>query len=89
MKPSIFYRRKRILWTAAVLAVVALSGYAINAVETGSLSAHPGKPSALTGFGPNAFAGPPATMAESSPAKAPGRVTVPPASIRAYEFAVK
>ncbi len=36
MKPSIFYRRKRILWTAAALAVVAISGYTINAVETGA-----------------------------------------------------
>jgi alpha-N-arabinofuranosidase len=53
------------------------------------LTAPPGKTSAPTGFGPNAFAGPPATMAESSLAKAPGSVTVPPASISVYEFAVK
>jgi alpha-N-arabinofuranosidase len=53
------------------------------------LTAPPGKTSTPTGFGPNAFAGPPATMAESSLAKAPGSVTVPPASISVYEFAVK
>jgi len=53
------------------------------------LTVQVGKPSAPTGFGPNPFAGPPATMAESSLAKAPGRVTVPPVSISVYEFAVK
>jgi para-nitrobenzyl esterase len=36
MKLSIFYRRNGIHWTAVVLMVVAISGYAINAVETGS-----------------------------------------------------
>jgi para-nitrobenzyl esterase len=36
MKLSILYRRKRIPWTAAVLMIIALSGYAIHAVETGS-----------------------------------------------------
>jgi para-nitrobenzyl esterase len=36
MKKLICCRRKRILWTAAVLMIVALSAYAINAVETGS-----------------------------------------------------
>jgi para-nitrobenzyl esterase len=36
MKRSIIYRREGIPWTAAVLMIVALSGYAINAVETGS-----------------------------------------------------
>jgi len=40
-------------------------------------------------FGPSAFAGPPATMAESSPSRAPGRVTLPPIIISVYEFAVK
>jgi para-nitrobenzyl esterase len=36
MKLFICCRHKRILWTAAVLIIVALSAYAINAVETGS-----------------------------------------------------
>jgi para-nitrobenzyl esterase len=36
MKLFICCRRKRILWTAVVLIIVALSAYAINAVETGS-----------------------------------------------------
>jgi alpha-N-arabinofuranosidase len=53
------------------------------------LTAPPGKPSAPTGFGPGAFGGPPATMAEGSLPKAPGRVTLPPASISVYEFVVK
>jgi para-nitrobenzyl esterase len=33
---TIFYSGKRALWTAAVLMVIAFSGYAIRAVETGS-----------------------------------------------------
>ena len=53
------------------------------------LTAPPGKPSVPTGFGPGAFAGPPATMAEGSLSQAPGRVTLPPASISVYELAVK
>jgi alpha-N-arabinofuranosidase len=53
------------------------------------LTAPPGKPSAPAGFGPGGFAGPPATMAEGSLPQAPGRVTLPPASISVYEFAVK
>jgi para-nitrobenzyl esterase len=36
MKLSIFFRRKGISWTAAVLMIVALSGHAINAAETES-----------------------------------------------------
>jgi para-nitrobenzyl esterase len=36
MKLLICCRRKRILWTAAVLMIVALSAYVVNAVETGS-----------------------------------------------------
>lgn len=35
------------------------------------------------------FFGPPATMAESSLAEAPSRITLPPASISVYEFQVK
>src|SRR5512136_2829028 len=36
MRLPILYPRKRLSWTAAVLLIVALSGYAIKAVETGS-----------------------------------------------------
>jgi alpha-N-arabinofuranosidase len=53
------------------------------------LTAPPGKPTASMGFGPSAFAGPPATMVESSQSQAPGKATLPPASISVYEFAVK
>jgi hypothetical protein len=53
------------------------------------LTAPPGKSKASMEFGPSAFVGPPATMAESSLSQAQGRVTLPPASISVYEFAVK
>ena len=40
--------------------------------------------------GPGAmFSGPPATIAESSLPEAPRRVTLPPASVTLYEFAVR
>jgi alpha-N-arabinofuranosidase len=61
----------------------------VGDVKLWQLAAPPGKPSAPTGFGPGAFGDPPAAMAERSVAKAPGRVTVPPASISVYEFSVK
>jgi alpha-N-arabinofuranosidase len=44
-------------------------------------------PGGRGGFG--GFGGPPATMAESSLPQAPRRITVPPASISVYEFAVR
>ena len=53
------------------------------------LTGPPGKSTASMGFGPSAFAGPPATMAEGSLPQAPGRVALPPASISVCEFAVK
>ena len=53
------------------------------------LTAPPGKSAASTRFGPSAFAGPPATMAERLLPQAPGSITLPPASISVYEFAVK
>ena len=61
----------------------------IGGARLWQLTAPPGKPSAPTGFGPGAFAGPPAAMLESSLPQAPGKVALPPASISVYEFAVK
>jgi alpha-N-arabinofuranosidase len=53
------------------------------------LTAPPGKSAASTGFGPSAFAGPPANMAERLLPQAPGSITLPPASISVYEFGVE
>lgn len=36
MKPPIFYSRNGILWTAVILSFAVISGYAVNAVQTGS-----------------------------------------------------
>jgi alpha-N-arabinofuranosidase len=43
-------------------------------------------PPPAAGPGRGGFAGPPATMAESSMPQAPRRVTLPPSSISVYEF---
>ena len=61
----------------------------VGSAKFWQLTIPPGKSTASTGFGPGAFAGPPATMVESSLSQAPGRVTLPPASISVYEFGVE
>lgn len=52
------------------------------------LTAPAGAAAAAPGPGRGGFAGPPATMAERSLPQAPGRITLPPASISVYEFDV-
>ena len=80
----LFFLTVLILFSAGIMAAQPVGG-----AKFWQLTATPGKPSAPIGFGPSAFAGPPATMAESSLSKASGRVTLPPASISVYELAVK
>ena len=53
------------------------------------LTAPAGAAPAPAGPGPAVFSGPPATMAESSLPEAPRRITLPPASVTVYEFAVR
>jgi hypothetical protein len=52
-------------------------------VGAGSAPAPSGPP------GAGRFAGPPATVAESTLPEVPAKVTVPPASMTVYEFNVK
>jgi alpha-N-arabinofuranosidase len=61
----------------------------VGGAKLWQLAAPSGKPSVPAEFGPGMFGGPPAKMAESSLPQAPGRVTLPPASISVYEFRVK
>jgi alpha-N-arabinofuranosidase len=60
-----------------------------GAAKLWQLSVPPGTPPVQAGFGPGAFSGPPAKMAESTLAEAPRRVTLPPTSISVYEFEVR
>jgi alpha-N-arabinofuranosidase len=53
------------------------------------LTAPQGMAAPGTGFSFGSFSGPPAKLAESSLPQAPGRLTLPPASISVYELAVK
>jgi alpha-L-arabinofuranosidase len=61
----------------------------VGGAKLWQLTAPPGQPATPAGLGPGIFGGPPAKAAESSLPKAPARVTLPPASISVYEFAVK
>jgi hypothetical protein len=61
----------------------------VGGAKLWQLTAPPGKPAMPDGFGSAIFSGPPAKMAESSLPKAPATLTLPPASISVYEFAVK
>jgi alpha-L-arabinofuranosidase len=61
----------------------------VGGAKLWQLTAPPGTASAPAGFGPGMFSGPPAKFAESTLSQAPGRVTLPPASINVYEVAVK
>jgi alpha-N-arabinofuranosidase len=60
-----------------------------GAARLWQLTAPAGAPAAPAAPGRGGFGGPPATMAERSLPEAPRRITVPPASISVYEFAVK
>lgn len=60
-----------------------------GAARLWQLTAPAGAPAAPAGPGRGGFGGPPATMAEKSLPEVPRRITVPPASISVYEFAVR
>ena len=60
-----------------------------GAARLWQLTAPAGTPAAPAAPGRGGFGGPPATMAEKSLPEAPHRITLPPASITVYEFAVK
>jgi len=60
-----------------------------GAARLWQLAAPAGTPVPPAGPGRGGFGGPPATMAERSLSEAPRRITLPPASISVYEFAVK
>jgi alpha-N-arabinofuranosidase len=60
-----------------------------GAAKLWQLTAPAGAPAVPAAPGRGGFGGPPAKMAESSLPEAPRRITVPPASISVYEFAVK
>ncbi len=60
-----------------------------GAARLWQLTAPAATPVPPAGPGRGGFGGPPATMAERSLPEAPRRITLPPASISVYEFAVK
>jgi alpha-L-arabinofuranosidase len=62
---------------------------AAGPVKVSRLTAPPAAQSAPAGPAMGRFAGPPATMAESTLAQAPGRLTLPPASMTLYRLSVK
>ena len=69
------------------LALVGLQ--AAGSVKVSRLTAPQGAPAAPAGPAMGRFAGPPATMEESTLAQAPGRLTLPPASMTVYRLSVK
>jgi len=70
--------------------VLNLSGVQVSGPATISqLAAPAGAPPAPAAPGMGRFGGPPATVARSTSPQPPGRVTLPPASMTVYAFAVK
>jgi len=70
--------------------VMNLAGVQASGPATVSqLTAPAGAPPVAPAPGMGRFGGPPATVAHSTLPQAPGRVTVPPASMTVYRFAVK
>ena len=70
--------------------VLNLTGVRASGPATVSqLTAPPGPPPAPPAPGMGRFVGPPATVATSTLPQAPGRVTVPPASMTVYQFEVR
>ena len=70
--------------------VLTLTGVRASGPATVSqLTAPPGPPPAPPAPGMGRFVGPPATVATTTLPQAPGRITVPPASMTVYQFEVR